>query len=206
VNLLQKAHSLTVRAAGGMAKLHLRMLGVKHGDGLVLFGRPIVSLVPGAKISIGRKVVLCSWSHFTALGVNHPVVLRAMAPGARIEIGDHVGISGGSICAAQSVTIGACTMFGANVTVADTDFHPLTAENRRYSNDGVKSAPVVVGQNVFVGTGAMILKGVHIGDNSIIGAGSVVTRDIPANTIAAGNPCVVLRHLESVTHTMAARS
>ena len=178
-----------------LAKLKCHLLGVEFGEGLSLFGPPIVFRASNTKITIGRHVMLCSWSRFTALGVNHPVVLRTLEPGAQINIGDHVGISGGSICAAQSVTIGAYTMLGANVTVTDTDFHPLGTENRRYSNDGVKSAPVVIGENVFIGTGSIILKGVHIGNNSIIGAHSVVTRDIPCNTIAAGNPCRVLGSL-----------
>jgi len=178
-----------------LAKLKFYILGVEFGEGLSLLGPPIVSRAPNTKITIGRHVMLCSWSWFTALGVNHPVVLRTLEPGARIKIGDHVGISGGTICAAQSVTIGAYTMFGANVTVTDTDFHPIAAENRRYSNDDVKSAPVVIGHNVFVGTGSIILKGVTIGDNSVVGAHSVVSRDIPCNTIAAGNPCKVLGSL-----------
>jgi acetyltransferase-like isoleucine patch superfamily enzyme len=175
VGLLAKTQSALALPVALMAKLKLRLLGVEFGEGLVLYGNPIVSQAPETKIRIGKNVVLCSWSSFTALGVNHPVVLRTMNAGARVEIGDHVGISGSSICAAQSISIGAYTMFGANVTVADTDFHPLKSESRRYSNDGVKSRPVVIGENVFVGAGSIILKGVHIGDNSVIGAGSVVS-------------------------------
>jgi acetyltransferase-like isoleucine patch superfamily enzyme len=159
-----------------------------------------------SKIIIGNRVVLCSLSRYTALGVNHPIVLRTLKPNARIEIGDDVGISGGSICAAEAITIGPCTLFGANVTVVDTNFHPLTAANRRYSSEGVTSAPVVIGRNVFVGTGAVILQGVHIGDNTVIGAGSVVTHDIPANVIAAGNPCKVLRPVPQDTECMSVTS
>src|SRR5690348_14836280 len=153
-------------------KLRLRALGVGLGRSVVLYGMPVVSLFPGSEIRIGSHVVLCSWSRHTALGVNHPTVLRTLARGARLTIGDHVGISGGAICAAESVTIGAYSMLGANVTVADTDFHPLAALNRRYSQAGVGTSPVRIGENVFLGTGTMVLKGVHIGDNSVIGAGS----------------------------------
>jgi acetyltransferase-like isoleucine patch superfamily enzyme len=186
--LLRKSFATT-------ARFHLRMQGVRFGQRLVLYGRPLVSMVPTSHIIIGNRVVLCSQSRYTALGVNHPVVLRTLKSNARIEIGDDVGISGGTICAAEAVTIGACTMFGANVTVVDNDFHPLTSTNRRYCNEGIRSAPVVIGRNVFVGTGAVILKGVHIGDNSIIGASSVVTSDLPANVIAAGNPCKTIAPL-----------
>jgi acetyltransferase-like isoleucine patch superfamily enzyme len=193
---MNKLRSLMNRISAIFAKNSLRLSGVEFGSGLTLHGAPIVSRVAGAKITLGRDVVLCSISRFTALGVNHPVVLRAMANGAEIRIGDNVGISGGTICAAESVTIGANTMFGANVTVADTDFHPLAPENRRNAQTGAQTAPVVIEENVFVGTGTIILKGVRIGKNSVIGAGSLVVRDIPANVIAAGNPCKTIRTLD----------
>lgn len=140
--------------------------------------------------------MLISVSFGTALGVNHPVVLRTLRPEARIKIGARVGISGGSICAAKLVVIGDDTMLGANVTIADTDFHSLDPRRRANKHDEeVAIAGVTVGKNVFVGTNAIILKGVTIGDNTIIGAGSVVTKSIPPNVVAAGNPCRQVRDL-----------
>jgi acetyltransferase-like isoleucine patch superfamily enzyme len=198
VNLLRSLDLwLLAKPLAALWKLRLRALGVTLGRGVVLYGGPVVSLFPGSEIRIGSQVVLCSWSRCTALGVNHATVLRTLTGGARLAIGDHVGISGGAICAAESVTIGAYTMLGANVIVTDTDFHPLAALNRRYSEAGVESSPVMIGKNVFLGTETVVLKGVHIGDNSVIGAGSVVTRDIPADVIAAGNPCRVIRRMEA---------
>ena len=199
MSLREKALAAIALPCGLVARANLRLIGVEFGEGLNLLGFPIVFRSPRTRIRIGRSVTLCSWSRYTALGVNHPVVLRTVTPGAQIEIGDHVGISGGSICAAVAVTIGAYTMLGANVTVVDTDFHALNPENRRYSQDDVKSAAVIIGENVFIGTGSFVLKGVHIGDNSVIGCGSVVTRDIPSDTIAAGNPCKVIRPLRQTT-------
>jgi acetyltransferase-like isoleucine patch superfamily enzyme len=155
-------------------------------------GAPVIDVFPGSEIGIGTNVTLISASFATALGVNHPVVLRTMAADARISIGERVGISGGSICAAALVEIGDDTMLGANVTVADTDFHSLLPANRRH--DGrVRVKEVIIGKRVFIGANSIILKGVCIGDGSVIGAGSVVTRSIPANSIAAGNPCRVIR-------------
>jgi len=104
-------------------------------------------------------------------------------------------MSGGAICSAQSVTIGEGTLLGANVVIADTDFHPIVPEGRRYSHADVAVAPVTIQENVFIGMNSLILKGVVIGANSVIGAGSVVTKSIPANVIAAGNPCRVLKPL-----------
>lgn len=90
------------------------------------------------------------------------------------------------------ITIGSFTMIGPNVTIA-TACHPAEPELRRR---GLQyNQPVTIGENVWIGSGAIILPGVTIGDNSIIGAGSVVTKDIPAGVTAVGNPCKVLRNL-----------
>lgn len=142
--------------------------------------------------------MLISVSFATALGVNHPIVLRTLSREAEIEIGSHVGISGGSICAARSIVIGDGTMIGANVTITDTDFHSLSPQRRADEGDMGISNPVKIGKSVFIGTNAIILKGVNIGDNSVIGAGSIVTKSIPPNVIAAGNPCRAIRVLESL--------
>ena len=184
------------RLANHYAHCELRGLGVEISRDVLLIGLPTVTCVHKSKIYIGAKSTLISSSHYTPLGVNHPVVLRTIQPGAIVNIGARVGISGGSICAAQSIEIGPDTLLGANVTVTDTDFHSLNPHTRSladYTQIGV--APVKIGARVFIGTNSVILKGVTIGDNSIIGAGSVVTKSIPANVIAAGNPCRVIRAL-----------
>ena len=170
--------------------------GVICSRGLSAIGEPVVYVYPSSEIRLGQSVTLISVSFGTALGVNHPVVLRTLAPGAKIIIGDRVGISGGSICAARLVEIGDDTMLGANVTIADTDFHSLHPAHRRgHLHPTVGVAEVRIGKRVLVGTNAIVLKGVSIGDNSIIGAGSVVTKSVPENCIAAGNPCRVIRVL-----------
>lgn len=88
------------------------------------------------------------------------------------------------------IEIGNKTMFGAGVTIA-TVGHPLNPDMREY----MYTAPVVIGNNCWIGANATICPGVHIGDNSVIGAGAVVTKDIPANCIAVGNPCKILREI-----------
>lgn len=89
------------------------------------------------------------------------------------------------------VTIGSFTLFGPAVQVY-TPMHPFNAEQRRREEFG---KPVEIGSDVWVGGGAIILPGVRIGDRAVIGAGSVVTRDIPENVFAAGNPCRVVREI-----------
>lgn len=173
----------------------LKKLGIQLGRNVSFLGMPIVSMAPNSQICLGDRVNLCSVSKFTALGINHPVVLRTLRPFARIEIGDDTGISGASICAASEIRIGKQCLFGANVVIADTDFHAIKPENRRYNNqlEDIAVAPVYIGNNVFLGAGVVVLKGVTIGDNSVIGAGSIVTSDIAANILAAGCPAKIIR-------------
>ena len=88
------------------------------------------------------------------------------------------------------IYVGDCTMFGPNVTVA-TAGHPILPELRAQGYQ--YNAPVHIGKNCWIGAGAIILPGVTSGDNVVVGAGSVVTKDLPDNVVAVGNPCRVLR-------------
>ncbi len=181
----------------------LRKLGIDVEKSARFQGMPIVSMATNSVIKIGARASLCSVSDYTALGVNHPLILRTLRPGARLEIGVDTGISGASICAAIEIKIGGNCLLGANVTITDTDFHALAPHNRRYNKnpDEIASKPVIIGNNVFIGTGVIVLKGVHIGDNAVVGAGSVVVCDIPADVIAAGNPARVIKPLVTTSTT-----
>ena len=90
------------------------------------------------------------------------------------------------------IYVGDCTMFAPNVTVA-TAGHPICPELREKAYQ--YNMPVHIGRNCWIGAGALIMPGVTIGDNTVIGAGSVVTKDIPANVVAVGNPCKVMREI-----------
>ncbi|PQA77836.1 DapH/DapD/GlmU-related protein [Rhodoferax sp. TS-BS-61-7] len=176
----------------------LRYSGVLLGVNIKFYGKPIISLFKNSVIQIGNASTICSSSFYTALGVNHPTVIRTLREGACIVIGDHTGISGGSICSALSVKIGHRCLIGANVTISDSDFHPSRSKERRYTTnqDAIASSPVEIGDNVFIGANSIILKGVTIGENSVIGAGSVVTKSIPSNCVVAGNPARVIKLLD----------
>jgi acetyltransferase-like isoleucine patch superfamily enzyme len=176
--------------------LWLALLGVRFLGKSQFVGFPEVTLVTQSYLAIGEGGLFISSSFSTALGVSHPLTIRTMADGAEIRIGKNVGISGGSLCAAKAITIGDDCLLGADVIVCDTDFHPICPDSRRNPKQAFNDAkPVKIGKNVFLGTRTMVLKGVTIGDNSVIGAGSVVTKDIPENVLAAGNPCRVIRSL-----------
>jgi maltose O-acetyltransferase len=110
--------------------------------------------------------------------------------GTNIELGQRVFFNFNCVVLdVCRVRIGDFTMFGPAVQIY-TPMHPMNAELRRGKEYG---KPVEIGSDVWVGGGAMILPGVHVGSRSVIGAGSVVTRDIPADVFAAGNPCRVIR-------------
>lgn len=161
--------------------------GVRWRWGWTLRGLPSLRISRRASITIGQRFVAVSNSRYNSIGVFQPVILTAFGAGSLIEIGDDVGMSGCSITALARVSIGHRVLIGSGVLITDNDAHPITPENRRYSYN-IQSAPVSVGSDVFLGARAIILKGVTIGDGAVVGAGSVVTKDVPPYGIVAGNP------------------
>jgi maltose O-acetyltransferase len=112
--------------------------------------------------------------------------------GSNIEMGQRVFFNFNCVVLdVCRVTIGDYTLFGPAVQIL-TPLHPLDAELRRKQEYG---RPIEIGSDVWVGGGALILPGVRIGSRTVIGAGSVVTRDIPDGVLAAGNPCRVIREV-----------
>jgi acetyltransferase-like isoleucine patch superfamily enzyme len=169
--------------------------GVAWGKSWRLYGVPIIQRHRRSRMSFGPGLQLRSSTRSNPLGINHRVLLATIEEGAALDVGANFGMSGGSICVAESVTIGDNVAVGANTTIVDTDFHPLDARLRRLTLVGAKTAPVLIENDVFIGMNCLILKGVTVGRGSVIGAGSVVTKSIPPGVIAAGNPARVLREL-----------
>lgn len=184
-----------------LVKSRLRAKGVVFGRGLSIRGMPITDLVDGSTIELGDHVTLVSHPRWTALGVSRPVILRTLASGARISIGSGTGMSGTTICAAVDVTVGERVLIGADVLIADTDFHPVDS----FPRTGLPVPPghledrVAIGDDTFIGARSIVLRGVRIGPGSVIGAGSLVTKDIPAGVVAAGSPARVLREIANET-------
>ncbi len=122
-------------------------------------------------------------------------VLITYRPEARIIIGDEVRLNGAGIMAHTTIEIGARSNVGS-VIMLDSDFHPLDPRLRRDPSAPFASAPVIVGRNVWVGGQTALLKGVTVGENSVIGFRAVVTNSVPANTVVAGNPARVVKRLD----------
>lgn len=159
------------------------------------FGSNLVFMKPwgveiyGGSVSIGdyttliatmdKRIRLTSW--------------MANEKSGKIVIGSHCLVCPGTrIQSASAIHIGNDCMMAQNVVITDADWHDIYDRSASIGN----TEEVVIGNNVWIGDSAMICKGVHIGENAIIGAGSVVVKDIPANAIAAGNPASVLKYLD----------
>ena len=168
--------------------------GIKVGSGLVSYGIPYVYVSRKGLCKIGKNF-LVSNSLLSSISGNKMKARIEVRSGANLLIGDSVGISGVTIFCSDSITIGDNTKIGFGSHVYDTDFHSLDPQIRNSSKDLIcaKKSPVHIGKNVFIGTQTIVLKGVTIGDNSIIAAGSVVTKSVPNNEIWGGNPAKFLR-------------
>jgi acetyltransferase-like isoleucine patch superfamily enzyme len=166
--------------------------GIAWGKGWRFFGVPIVQKHRGSHMRFGDRLQLRSTVRSNPLGANHPVILCTWRAGATLEIGDNFAMTGGSVIAAQEVVIGDDVNVGANTVIMDTDFHPLDPQARRFDSQPAKTAPVLIEDGVFIGVNCLILKGVTLGRGCVVGAGSVVTRDVPPGARVAGNPVRVI--------------
>lgn len=167
--------------------------GISVDGRLRVIGFPVIT--NRGKIIVGAGADFRSTSRSTAMGVITPVTLNAMATDSIIRVGESVGMSGVVVCAKKSVSIGNRVQLGSGVVICDTDFHALDFRFRGTNEDSCNAAaaPVVIGNDCFIGARAIVLKGVTIGDRAIVGAGSIVVRDVPADTVVAGNPARVIK-------------
>jgi acetyltransferase-like isoleucine patch superfamily enzyme len=177
----------------GWTYLFAKSYGIRLGHHCSFLGLPSFLRAPGSVIEIGNGCQFRSGSRSNLFGLNHPCIISTHAAEARIVIGENSGFSGATIGSARSIRIGNNVLVGANAVVTDFDWHSMDPQNR---NTGpILSKEIIIEDNVWIGANAMILKGVTIGRNTVIGAGSVVTSNMPADAICAGNPCRMIRLL-----------
>ncbi len=162
--------------------------GVNYGLKIKCIGGVIISKYQLSKISIGNKNKFISTSKYNLIGINRKCVISTQSEKANIDIGNNCGFSGTVIGAFKYIKIGNNVRCGANTLITDSDWH---LDDPRSG----KPADVIIKDNVWLGVNVVVLKGVTIGENSVIGANSVVTKDIPDNVIAAGNPCKVIKSI-----------
>lgn len=175
--------------------------GIQFGRGMKVYNKVYVS---------GKgKVIIGDDFHFTSGDSINPICrnvrgsIYTMTKEAQIEIGDRVGISSACLWAKERITIGNDVNIGGDCLIMDNDAHPHDFQQRRAIFEievgpeeylkTIPTAPIQIDDDVWIGARCQILKGVHIGARSIIAAGSIVTKDIPSDVIAGGNPCRVIK-------------
>lgn len=166
-----------------------KLIGVRMPYHVYFAGFPFIVKKRNTTIEIGKHCRFMSWKAGNLIGINHRCLISTSTSGAILRIGNSCSFSGVSIWCFDKIEIGNHVRVGANVLIIDGDAHQ---DDPRAG----KNSPIYIEDNVWIGANVTILKGVHIGRNTLIGAGSVVTSTIPANTIAAGNPCKVIRQLD----------
>lgn len=147
----------------------------------------------GGKLSFGRNCIINSSKYKNIIGgdTRSSIVVKQAA---NLSVGTNLRMSNSAIYCADKITIGDHVMIGGSCRIWDTDFHPLQPDARSDNpNEGYKTKPITIGNNVFIGGFSIILKGTNIGDGSIIGAGSVVSGTIPPGEIWAGNPAKFIK-------------
>lgn len=177
------------------AKLIFYLNGVKFSDNLTVHGFMKVFVTRRGKVLIGSNFSVNS-------GDNHNIIGRQQKTTFWVEgtltIGNNVGMSATAIICNHCIDIGNSVTIGGNTVIYDTDFHSLDPEirsDKKKDKLSAKYGKVTIKDNVFIGAHSTLLKGVTIGLNSIVGACSVVSKDIPDNEIWAGNPARFIKSL-----------
>ena len=189
-------HNMVYTILNFYNKCRFRCYGVSYGEGFQSAGTIILDIYPGSKVVLGDNVSVISDSRrCTASALAYPSRFKTFTPSSRIIIGNNVGLNGTSITSrSTTISIGEGTMIAPNVIIVDSDFHvPWPPEMRLYYPGTEADGEVNIGKNCWIGINSLILKGVAIGNNSVIAAGSVVTRNIPSDSLAAGIPAKVIK-------------
>ncbi len=153
-------------------------------------GWPIVNVGLGGVVKIGNgfrsnnRVITNSIGRFNKCSI-------IVSKNGYLLIGNNVGMSSTAIVCHERIEIEDNVKIGGNVVIYDTDFHSLNFKDRLVRDrdiDNTKTAPIIIKKNAFIGAHATILKGVTVGENAVVGACSVISKDVPSNEIWAGNP------------------
>lgn len=163
------------------------------GENCRIHGIPHIYVA--GELKIGSNVSINSNLRSNPIGGDRKAIIRVYK-GACVCIGNGVGISNSCIVARKKILIGDNVLIGGGCKIYDNDFHPLEYEKRRKKDESaIRSEEIVIGDGAFVGAHSILLKGTKIGERSIIGAGSVVSGEIPADEVWAGNPARFIRKI-----------
>jgi acetyltransferase-like isoleucine patch superfamily enzyme len=172
---------------GHWYKLKFFMLfkNVQIGNNFRVYGR--LNIKGPGSVRIGNNVFID--------GRGQPVTPYTYSKHARIMIGDNSFINGSRFGCYDRIEIGKFAII-ADARILDTDFHSININ--RWENDAeVLHSPIEINDNVWIAAGAVILKGVHIGQNSVVGFNAVVSKEVPSNVVVAGNPAKIVKYLDN---------
>ncbi len=167
--------------------------GVEIGRDCRFHGPILLSRTGYSRIQVGDGCLFRSAYRANRVGLNHPCMLTTREPGAELIIGPGCGLSATAIAAAERVVLGRNVLCGANVAIMDTDWHSLDHASGVPGRSA--HAPVFIEDDVWLGLNAIVLKGVTIGNGTVVAAGSIVTESLPPRVLAAGQPARVIREL-----------
>ena len=176
-------------------RLHFALTGAIIGKSFGSCGTILIRNYAGkGGIVIGNNVFINSARLANPIGGDTKTIMF-VGRDAKLVIADGVKISNATFFVRESISIGEQTFVGGGTRIYDSDFHSVYPEYRLDGNTHILSAPIVIGKRAFIGSNVQILKGVTIGDECVIGAGSVVTKNIPAGQIWAGNPAKFIKNI-----------
>lgn len=174
------------------------IIGIKLGNNPMIYSDVYLFKDHLSSISIGNNFTFTSNDSHNPLCRNLKGCICAQS-GAIVKIGDNVGMSSPSIWAYKSIKIGNNVKLGGDVIIIDSDSHSLNYDKRRNIESDIndrQDIEIVIDDDVWIGARSIILKGVHIGARTVIGAGSVVTKNLPPDCIAAGNPAKIIKYIK----------
>lgn len=167
---------------------------VKHGK-CTFNGKTYFTIFPKAICKIGDDFIVNSGPLY-CINCSYSIII--ISNGAELTIGNNSGMSATTLAVREKVNIGNNVNIGAETMIFDNNFHSIDPQLRMNRDDdiaNVKTAPIIIEDNVFIGTRCIITKGVIIGENSIVAAGSVVVKSIPKNEVWGGNPAKFIKNI-----------
>lgn len=187
-------------------RIWFRRMGIKYGTNMKVYNRLYVEKAATAQVTIGDNFSFVSEGGYNPITSNIRGYIR-LDDNAQLSIGDNCGMSSATLWVKKALSIGKNVLIGGGTLIMDTDCHSLDwrlrgrrggydEQGRSIDSLNAKSSPVVIEDDVLIGARSIILKGVTIGARSVIGAGSVVSQDVPSDCIAVGNPCKVVKKIE----------
>lgn len=187
MNTITKIKISVLRVISSWHRLWLRRRGFRFGPGCFVDGKPSAKVARGSRVELGADVTVISNPRHNPL-LSHPASIRTLTPEACIHLADHVGVSGCSLVCCNRITVGEYTIIGPDTLVYDSEGHNYSPETGWRIRTVRSGRPITIGKKCFIGARCIILSGVTIGDNCVVAAGTVVSRDIPAGHRASGNP------------------